>query len=181
MAHSLVAAIHGSIQQTLPESGGEYAVLHTLERWGVQAPWGPCESRVNFSDAREEIMRAWAHVHLNDAHTVSTGGPPVTALLRTMWDALELYTRVHLSGVDVIAPLASLNQLTLERVLASVRTQPTSPCGHRAQRRARPMSPSLLPRSNDESRRPGKPPQGRVCVSCSRQQLRVPEAPTPHS
>lgn len=105
----------------IPESI-EVDVLHTLDdRWGITPPWGACDSRCDLVSAGGDVLRAWAHVDLRiaDVDTPPVDAP-VAGLLRTMWDSLELFGTVTLSGVDADVPLACVGDRLWERVAGSV-------------------------------------------------------------
>jgi hypothetical protein len=95
-------------------------VLHTLEdQWGVPAPWGACDSGVDLESLGDDVLRAWAHVDLRIGDDQRPVDVPVVGLLRTMWDSLELFGRVTLTGVDVIAPLDCVDERLGSRVAMS--------------------------------------------------------------
>lgn len=98
----------------------ESALLHTLdERWGIAPPWGPCDSGADLATPGNDVLRGWTHVDLRVSGQDPPSDVPVSALLRTTWDALELYGETRLEGVEVIAPLEGAGDLLWERVLAS--------------------------------------------------------------
>lgn len=96
------------------------ALLHTLDAWGVQAPWGPCDSGVDLDSPGDGVLRGWCHVDLRGTDEAPRGDVPLSGLLRTMWDALELYGQSTLTGIDAIVPLECAGEAMLHRVFGSV-------------------------------------------------------------
>ena len=92
---------------------------HTLERWGITPqPWRLCDSGADLDTAGANVLRGWNHVALE-----RTGGPirdlPISALMRTTWDGLELFGTLMLTGVDAIVPPDYSVSAMLERLAAS--------------------------------------------------------------
>lgn len=121
----LIAGVRGGFTSRTPAApaavGG--VLLHTLERWGVSAPpWGPCDSDADLESVGSDVLRGWAHVDLGGLNSQHVPDAPVSALLRTTWDALELYGTVTLTGVDAIVPLRAVEDATRIRVANSVVT-----------------------------------------------------------
>lgn len=97
------------------------AVSHTLdERWGVSPPWKACDSGVDLVSPAKHILRGWNHVRLLPAVNPAYGDLPLSGLLRTTWDALELFGKLELTGVDAIVPVERAGGSLWQRVAASV-------------------------------------------------------------
>jgi len=120
----LVAGVRGAYE---PRSSRitetvEVDLLHALDhRWGITPPWGACDSGCDLESPGDDALRGWAHV---DLRVADADAPPVDApvagLLRTMWDSLELFGTVTLTGVDADVPLACVGDRLWERVAGSV-------------------------------------------------------------
>jgi hypothetical protein len=102
--------------------GVEVTLLHALDdRWGISPPWGAADSGCDLKTPGDDVLRGWAHVDLGSA----AGEPPptdvpVSALLRGIWDSLELFGTTTLTGVEVIVPLACAGERLWERVAGSI-------------------------------------------------------------
>jgi hypothetical protein len=104
----LIAGIRGAFHSRLPRipTSVPFALLHTLDRWGVPAPWGPCDGGADLETPDDLAIRGWCHVDLRVSRRDEfPDDVPVLALLRTIWDTLELYGTTTLTGVDVALPL----------------------------------------------------------------------------
>jgi hypothetical protein len=98
----------------------EFALLHTLDdRWGVSPPWGACDSGCDLKRSGDDVLRGWCHVDLRGAGAATLEDVPVAALLRSTWDALELFGTTTLTGVDAIVPLACAGERLAVRVAGS--------------------------------------------------------------
>jgi hypothetical protein len=118
----LLAAIRGGYElnprRVVVEDSLDFELLHTPDwRWGIPLPWGPCDSGTNLESAGD-VSRAWTHVDLRLGDEFPSD-VPISGLLRVMWDALEPYGVLTLTGVDVSAPLACAGERMGARVLAS--------------------------------------------------------------
>jgi hypothetical protein len=118
----LLAAIRGGYERNprrvVVEDTLDFELLHTADwRWGIALPWGACDSGSNL-DGAGNVSRAWAHVDLR-LRDEFPNDVPISGLLRSMWDALELYGALSLTGVDVSAPLACAGERLRARVFAS--------------------------------------------------------------
>jgi hypothetical protein len=103
----LIAGVRGAFASrtlhTPVAVGGD--LLHALDRWGIPAPWGPCDSGADLESVGADVLRAWTHVDLRRSDDERPPNDvPVSGLLRTTWDALEIYGTIDLSGVDAIVP-----------------------------------------------------------------------------
>jgi hypothetical protein len=95
----------------------ELGLLRTFEEWGVQLAWGPCDSGVDLLGAGEDRLRAWGHVDLRRSMGDEPEDVPVTGLLRSMWDQLDLWgSFARLSGVVAIVPTVLCGRLLARRV-----------------------------------------------------------------
>jgi hypothetical protein len=120
----LLAAIRGGFEpRTLPVPvGTELDLLHILDhRWGISPPWGACDAGADLESPGDDIVRAWTHVDLR----VSNDSPfpedvAASGLLRSMWDALELYGTATLTGIDVSLPADCAAEPMWSRVARSV-------------------------------------------------------------
>lgn len=120
----LLAGIRGGYEPHAPQIpiGAEVALLHALDhRWGIRPPWGACDSRADLVSPGGEVLRGWAHVDLR----VGDGDPPpsdvpISGLLRSMWDSLEIFGTPSLTGVDVILPVECAGDALWSRVAASI-------------------------------------------------------------
>lgn len=116
----LLAGLRGGFQCRSRVDAGivEGEMLHTFdERWGVPPPWGACDSGADLDSPGDEVLRGWCHVDLritNDAPDPADA--PLAGLLRSMWDALELFGECRLSGVDAIVPLECIGESMSRRV-----------------------------------------------------------------
>jgi hypothetical protein len=101
--------------------GVEFALLHTLDdRWGLSPPWGACDSGCDLESSGDDVLRGWCHVDLRGAGAATLEDVPVAALLRSTWDALELFGTTTLTGVDTIVPLACAGDRLAARIEGSV-------------------------------------------------------------
>lgn len=116
---NLVVGVYGSFREVIVRDteAAEFAILHTFDRWGTPRPWGPCESAVDLDDPDLEALRAWSHVHLYRA--ISRGDVPINAACRAIWDGLELFGSLVLTGIDVLTPVDDVAERMAERVLTS--------------------------------------------------------------
>jgi len=95
-------------------------VSHTLdERWGISPPWHACDSGADLDSPGYDVLRGWSHVRLVVSNSLH-GDVPLSGLLRTTWDALELFGALALEGVDAIVPAADVGDLVWKRVAGSV-------------------------------------------------------------
>jgi hypothetical protein len=120
----LIAGVRGDFQpwtQRIPVSV-EVALSHTLDRWGISPlPWGACDSGADLKSAGVDVLRAWNHVDLRlSADDLPPQDVPLSGLLRSTWDALELFGTIVLGGVDAIVPLACAADPMWRRVAGSV-------------------------------------------------------------
>jgi hypothetical protein len=123
----LIAGVRGDFRlhsATVPV-GVEAAILHTLERWGISPPWGPCDSGADLSTHGDHILRGWSHVDLGSAEQRTD--VPLTALLRTTCDGLELYGSIKLSGVDADVPTWRAAESLSQRLWLEVRDASRAP------------------------------------------------------
>lgn len=120
----LLAGLRGGFESLSPIEAhlAEFAMLHTLdERWGVPPPWGACDSGADLQSPGDEILRGWCHVDLGTANEAPhPADTPLAGLLRSMWDALELFGKCRLTGVDAIVPLDCVGEPMRQRVAGSV-------------------------------------------------------------
>jgi hypothetical protein len=119
----LLAGIRGAFRLRSShdvESAG-VAVLHLLDQgWGIAPPWGACDSGADLTSRGHDVLRAWTHVDLRVAGASPTPGDvPLHALLRSMWDALELFGTPVLAGVDAIVPLECVGASGWQRAAGS--------------------------------------------------------------
>jgi hypothetical protein len=116
----LLAGLRGGFERiaSLEPYLAETALLHTLDhRWGVPPPWGPCDSGADLETPGEGVVRGWAHVDLRlSDESFQPSDVPLAGLLRTMWDALDLFGRCALTGLDAIVPLACAGEPMWRRV-----------------------------------------------------------------
>jgi hypothetical protein len=98
----------------------EFALLHIIDvHWGIPLPWGACDSGADLESPGNAVLRGWTQVDLRSEDGGVPNDVPIAGLLRTMWDALELFGSPSLSGVDVIAPVEYVGDLLWHRVLGS--------------------------------------------------------------
>jgi hypothetical protein len=120
----LLAGFRGNFERnaSLAAYTAEVSLLHTLDgRWGVEPPWGACDSGVDLESSGDDVLRAWAHVDLRvESESSLPSDVALAGLLRTMWDALELYGRATLTGADAIVPLQCVGEALWKRVAGSV-------------------------------------------------------------
>jgi hypothetical protein len=120
----LLAGLRGDFKRdaSIATETVEFSLLHTLDyAWGVTPPWGACDSGADLESVGDDVLRAWAHVDLRVAsETPSPIDVALAGLIRTMWDALELYGRATLTGIDAIVPLECVGDSLLKRVAGSV-------------------------------------------------------------
>jgi hypothetical protein len=106
----------GSVEPYLAET----VLIHTLgERWGIPPPWGACDSGADLESSGDRIVRGWGHVDLRVDESSLPKDVPLAGLLRTMWDALELFGTCTLTGLDAIVPLACAGEPMWRRVASS--------------------------------------------------------------
>jgi hypothetical protein len=118
----LIAGIRGSFElrsARVPDAA-EAELLHTLDRWGVSPPWGACDSGCDLESPGDDVLRGWCHVDLGGFGESPPEDAPVSALLRTTWDTLQLFGATTLTGVDAIVPLACAGEPLWRRVAGSV-------------------------------------------------------------
>jgi hypothetical protein len=97
------------------------ALSHTFQRWGIAAPpWGTGASGLDLESPGDEALRAWNQVDLVTSEERAPADVPISALLRVMWDTLDIFGTVSLSGVDVIVPVECVSTRTWKRVAGSV-------------------------------------------------------------
>jgi hypothetical protein len=120
----LLAGLRGDFERdsSISAETAEVSLLHTLdERWGISPPWGACDSGVDFQSSGDDVLRGWGHVDLRGTHKAPPpSDAPLAGLLRTMWDALELYGRTTLTGADAIVPLDCVGDPLQSRVAGSL-------------------------------------------------------------
>jgi hypothetical protein len=120
----LVAGLRGGFERdpSIAPGGAEFSLLHILDHaWGVAPPWGACDSGADLQSSGDHVLRGWGHVDLRVTdETPSPNDVPLAGLLRTMWDALELYGRATLTGADAIVPLDCVGDPVWRRVAGSV-------------------------------------------------------------
>jgi len=120
----LLAGLRGNFERdaSLAAYTAEVSLLHTLDdRWGIEPPWGACDSGVDLESSGDDVLRGWAHVDLRVRSDTSLPSDVALAgLLRTMWDALELYGNATLTGADAIVPLQCVGDALWTRVAGSV-------------------------------------------------------------
>jgi hypothetical protein len=72
--------------------GVEVALLHIMDmHWGIPPPWGACDSGADLDSPGDDALRGWTHVDLRGEDGSVPNDVPIAGLLRTMWDALELF------------------------------------------------------------------------------------------
>jgi hypothetical protein len=129
----LIVGVRGGFEPRAPRTARsvEVALGQTLERWGISnLPWGPCDSGADLESPGDQVSRGWTHVDLRPAGGASAPDDvPVSALLRSTWDALELYGAIALSGVDAIVPMADAGRAMWRRVAGSVVRDPDRASG----------------------------------------------------
>jgi len=118
----LLAAIRGGYERNprrvVVEDTLGFELLYTPEsRWGIPLPWGPCDSGTDL-DSAGDVSRTWTHVDLRLRDELPSD-LPISGLLRVMWDALELYGVLSLTGIDVSAPLVCAGERLRARVFTS--------------------------------------------------------------
>lgn len=103
------------------ETAGVGGILpHTLERWGIsRQPWRACDSGADLDTSGADVLRGWNHVALEPSGVSGVHDLPISGLMRTTWDALELFGTITLTGVDAIVPTASAGKATRQRVATS--------------------------------------------------------------
>lgn len=120
----LLAGLRGNFERhsSIAAETAEFSLLHTLDyQWGISPPWGACDAGVDFEGSGDDVLRGWGHVDLRVARkTPLPSDVPLAGLLRTMWDALELYGKATLTGADAIVPLACVGDALYARVAGSV-------------------------------------------------------------
>lgn len=120
----LLAGLRGGYEPRSGRVGAPVAVdlLHALDdRWGVTAPWGPCDSGCDLESEGDDVLRGWAHVEPRGGGKGDVPvDVPVAGLLRTMWDSVELYGTMTLTGVDAGVPLVCVGDRLWGRVAGSV-------------------------------------------------------------
>lgn len=120
----LIAGLRGDFERdsSIAAETAEVSLLHTLDdRWGVSPPWGACDSGADLQSSGDDILRGWGHVDLRVTdETPPPSDVPLAGLLRTMWDALELYGRPTLTGADAIVPLDCVGDPLQRRVAGSI-------------------------------------------------------------
>jgi hypothetical protein len=92
----------------LPIPGGvDFDLLHILDHaWGIAPPWGACDAGADLESPGDELIRGWCHVDLRVSNDSSQPEDiAVSGLLRSMWDALDLYGTTTLTGIDVNLPV----------------------------------------------------------------------------
>ena len=100
--------------------GVDVALLHIMDmHWGTPPPWGACDSGADLEGPGDDALRGWTHVDLRGEDGSVPNDVPIAGLLRTMWDALELFGSIRLSGVDVIAPVEYVSDSLRSRVFGS--------------------------------------------------------------
>jgi hypothetical protein len=119
----LLAGLRGAFERrpSIDPDLAESALLHTLQdRWGLPAPWGACDSGADLDTPGDGVLRGWCHVDLRlDDESPHPNDVPLAGLLRTMWDALELFGSSTLTGVDAILPLDCVGERMWQRVASS--------------------------------------------------------------
>lgn len=109
-----------------PPDSVEVALGNTLDRWGISPPpWAPCDSGADFTSLGSDVLRCWNHVDLG----VGSGQTPhedipISGLLRTTWDGMELYGHLVLTGVDAIVPTRFAGEAMSRRIFGSVLRDP---------------------------------------------------------
>jgi len=120
----LLAGLRGDFEcdASIAAETAEVSLLHTLdETWGISPPWGACDSGADLQSSGDDVLRGWGHVDLRvTEETPPPGDVPLAGLLRTMWDALELYGKATLTGADAIVPLDCVGDPLWKRVGSSV-------------------------------------------------------------
>jgi hypothetical protein len=114
----LVAGIRGSLRLRRPVPVWvDVDLLHILDRWGIPAPWGPCDSGADLETPGKDVVRGWAHVDLRGRDTdPDPNDVPISGLIRTMWDALELQGTPSLTGIDAWVPLVCAGERMSNRI-----------------------------------------------------------------
>lgn len=146
----LIVGIRGGFKSRSPITPTEVGGLlpYTLNQWGLVSPWEACDSDADLESTEPDALRAWNHVALEPAHTGQLDDLPVSGLLRTTWDSIELFGTVGLTGVDVIVPTSHARSRMHERVAASAvrdadRQSPKAPRCLMQASRAWPTSPRI--------------------------------------
>ena len=120
----LLAGLRGDFERdsSIAAETAEVSLLHTLDdRWGVSPPWGACDSGADLQSSGDDVLRGWGHVDLRVTdETPPPSDVPLAGLVRTMWDALELYGRTTLTGADAIVPLDCVGDPLWRRVAGSL-------------------------------------------------------------
>lgn len=119
----LLAGLRGDFEanSSIAAETAEFSLLHTLDsRWGVELPWGACDSGADLESPGDDLLRGWGHVDLRSERETPPNDVPLAGLLRTMWDALELYGKATLTGADAIVPLEYVGDRLRTRVAGSV-------------------------------------------------------------
>lgn len=146
----LIVGIRGGFRSrsaiTPTEVGG--LLPHTLDQWGLRSPWEICDSDADLESTEPDALRAWNHVALEQAHAGQLNDLPISGLLRTTWDSIELFGIVSLTGVDVIVPTSHAGGKMHERVASSAvrdadRQSPNAPRCLMQASRAWPTSPRI--------------------------------------
>ena len=84
------------------------------------SPWGRCDSGVDLDTPGDAVLRSWGHVDLRlSDKSPEPNDVPLAGLLRTMWDALELFGSSTLTGVDAMLPLTCVREQMWQRVTGS--------------------------------------------------------------
>jgi hypothetical protein len=118
----LLAGLRGSFERTtLRESYlAEAALADTPTRWGIHAPWGPCDGGADLDSVGDNLVRGWAHVDLRtDDAAPRPDDVSLAGLLRSMWDSLELFGNCTLTGLDAIVPIDCVGTTMRQRVVGS--------------------------------------------------------------
>jgi hypothetical protein len=115
----VIVGVRGSFEPRTAQVASELAAVmpHTMQRWGVEpAPWHPADGGGDLQSSGETLMRGWAHV------VVPGVDLPLSGILRSVWDALELYGHTVLTGVVVITTVDGIGSDLATRVAGLGRT-----------------------------------------------------------
>jgi hypothetical protein len=119
----LVVGIRGEYERRTSRipANVDGALSHVLDLgWGITPPWGVCDSASDLETPGSGLLRGWNHVDLRRTNDDAPRDVPVAGLLRTTWDALEIYGATSLTGVDAMLPLDCVGEPMWSRVAGSV-------------------------------------------------------------
>lgn len=95
-------------------------ILNLYDSLGLKSlPWANCDSGTTLlSGLPNDGSLGWLHVDLRSSDLAAHSDVPVWALLRQLWNGLQMLGSVSLAGVDVLIPVGFAGK-ALERRLYS--------------------------------------------------------------